>query len=613
MTLETWVKEQLEKMFPTCFSYTAPDNISLVSCDYMQFSKGSPPMQKYPPRDDNDGYIMNRKQLVTYFGNQMIKLTDKSPVAVVCFDKSSPVVKKIVCHKDRYERRCKLCRAIAPELPYGRTADAAYFDPKCDKGCIGDQIFWYEEGPHLGTSEDAIIPGEIRNDWSRFSSDSRNLFYELYPLIANLILKWEPPVGRMLYISGLPFHTKVVDEVKFNEGFAPTSRRADIFTKRVQVVEWEGVNSRDANDAAIPLYDMEILNRVYVIEGMSNSSGVRLPTRREEVPSMYNTIHEGDNAIFFFSHFFPGGTIPPPKHVYLINDGDAISIGVLRALEDIRGPETTDREHWLCLPIKSNGKKGKLAALGARNCKFQYINLTKLCREMDTHPQLRNLQSPIASMIFLIILSGTDFFNGEFCFGIGGKGKINEKTGELRTYGIWDTFFEGVASGQYSHLVQFYPNVRDPMTERRIVIDRVLFRVFTESCYTNRFGRKKGSTYDMLVAASANQKNPKKKLPDEGIIYRWSSQIDWNMNYWANAWRNIYIDPFRKVDGKSYYGYEEKEGSSGTITNIVAMRQDPPLDEVYKRHFVKRVEAAVAAEPVQKRAKVNPLDLIRGK
>ena len=112
----------------------------------------------------------------------------------------------------------------------------------------------------------------------------------------------------------------------------------------------------------------------------------------------------------------------------------------------------------------------------------------------------------------------------------------------------------------------------------------------------------------MLVKASADQKNPKKRLPDEVIIYRWSSQIDWNVNYWANAFRNIYIDPFKVVDGKSYYGYD---GATSTITNIVAMRHDPPLDEVYKRHFWKRAQAA--PEPELKRAKVSALDLIRGK
>ena len=274
MTLKTEVKAQLEIMFPTCFTYIAPENISLLSCDCMQFTKSPPPLKHYPPRE-KDGKIEYRSQLLYYLCTQLTKLTDKSPVAVACFDKASPVVKKIVCHEKRYERRCKQCQAVAPDLPYGKTADASFFDPKCDRGCIDDQILWFEEGPHLG-GKDAPLSTIIRNDWSRFASDSRNLFYELYPLIANQLLQWEPPIGRMLYVSGLPFNTAVVDEVKFNEGFAPTSRRADIFEKRIQLAPWP-------LDKGRPQYNMEILNRVYVFEGRTNAKGERMEPRREEL------------------------------------------------------------------------------------------------------------------------------------------------------------------------------------------------------------------------------------------------------------------------------------------------------------------------------------------
>jgi hypothetical protein len=596
MTLEGWVKEAYEEMFPTCFTFISPENIALLSTDCMQWTKGQPPLKRYPAPPDPKGFIETQHQLIVYFTNQLIKLTDKSPVAIACFDKASPVVKKIVCHEKRYERRCKQCRAHVPDLPYGKTADSSFFDPACTNNCINDQILWYEEGPHLAESNDAPLSHIIRNDWSRFSSDSRNLFYDLYPRIVNQLLKWEPPIGKILYISGLPFCTKKVDQINFDQGFAPVARRADLFTERVILTEW----SMDGEQYRT--YDMEILNRVYAFEGRVNGNGVRMAARREEVPGMYNEIHEADNSIFFFSQFFG-----PQKHVYFINDGDAISIGLLRALEDIRGPDTVDKEHWLCLPFKSKKKKTALAAMGAAEHKFQYVNLTKMCQEASKHPQLRQVQSPVATLVFLTILSGTDFFKGEFCFGIGGKGKVNDKTGELRTYGVWDTFFENIE--QYSHLVQYYPNVKDPMVERRIVLDRDLFRIFTEACYTNRFGRKKQATFSMLFKASADQKNPKKRLPSEDVIYRWSCQIDWNANYWANAVRNKYIDPFKEVDGKSYYGYER----GGTITNAVATRQDPPLDEVYKRHFWKRVTAPPPQEPMQKKHKVNAMDLIRGK
>jgi predicted Holliday junction resolvase-like endonuclease len=91
--------------------------------------------------------------------------------------------------------------------------------------------------------------------------------------------------------------------------------------------------------------------------------------------------------------------------------------------------------------------------------------------------------------------------------------------------------------------------------------------------------------------------------------------LEWNLEYWANAFRNIYIDPLKMYNGKSYYGYTEDL----KITNVVATKREP-VDEVYKRHFLKRRERSeekeeevkVDEEVQKKKNRADALKKIRG-
>jgi len=400
---------------------------------------------------------------------------------------------------------------------------------------------------------------------------------ELFPRIANAILNWRPKPGQCLMTSGIPFFTREV--VEYEDAMEQGS-----FTlnpgKRQILDFW--------TQSSLPLvYDdiqrAKLFNRVFVFDSM----------RREEMPELYNDIQEADNGIFFFGgRFFPH----LKRKLYIINDGDAISIGALMAYEDLNQPEA---EHTLCLPVK--GKK-------ASEYRYEYVNLKLLCELIEKTPQFVNagVQSPLATMVFLIILSETDFFKGEFCFGIGTQTKWNdtdEAKRQKQTHGVWDTFFSKI--DMFSHLVQYYVNVRGHTTERVVVLDEELFNIFTKMCYTNKYNGK--DTYEEVKIHCSSMKDPRKHAPDDQVILRWGRQILWNSNYWANDYRNIKIDPFETYMDKPLYGYVK-----GAIVNDVSRKQKK-IDEVHKRHFWKRKQGGKPElKPIPEKRKKEALELMKG-
>lgn len=572
MGLNGLAKIWIMKRFPTTIGFNPPKlnpgELKMLSVDEMQHLKGN---------GNLPSHVNTEAKLIRYHMNKIDALFDDGySVVVICFDRASPDVKKLVCHVTRYEMRCSLCKKRSDAVPRGVVAGPEHFDPDCTKGCIKNQILWSEQGPHMHVDPDTFIEA----DWmAKFSSDSRNLQAEFYPRLANALLQWSPrKPGQVLYIHGLPWKTREVREyngLEFQHG---------VYNGKARVVLdfW-------SPDCDLPLRDWKDEGTVVQIE----YGGARCI-----VPDMANQIHEADNAVFFYSRFFPH----IKTQVAYINDGDAISIGLLRALEDFRGPGNFAQTQWLCLPNRST-------ALGPNAPRFQYVNLTQLATEIEEAPEFTRagVQSPVATLIFLIVLTETDFFKGEFCFGIGRltDWAEDEEKRAKQTKGVWDTFFDKLS--MYSHLVQYYVHVKSYTDERRIVIDEDLFRIFTEYCYMNKYTK---STIEETRVHCAKLKDPRKRPPSEQVILRWCRQITWNLNYWANAWRNIYIDPFETYLGKPYFGYDKEEG----IINVVAHKQKP-LDEVYKRNFWKRKQKETSEErvPIPEKRKQAALDLIRGK
>jgi hypothetical protein len=575
MTLPTWVKEYFRITFPSCFTYEAPQHLMESMC-MMQKLKGDLPSWLKTMR--------NLRALLYSQANARFEAFPALQVFVMCFDRTTPEPKSMVCHTTRYERRCKLCKQ-KPAVPYGKTVGSEHFDPACERNCIGNQILWFGEGDHLNLEDlDAPLP-----DWNRFSSDNRNLRQILYPIMMNWMLDYIPPAGKTVLISGLPCNRRMIAERQMDYNSTGANQVRGNVTTREILTPWLLGN--------LPLPADTDTSAVVMIRGIPPCP--QYPTGhllQQVVPEMRNDIHEADNAIFFFSKFFPD----LPIHVACINDGDGISIGLLRAYEDFRGGQQPLQEQWLALPVRGQQ---------VQEDRIEYVNLTLMVQKIESHPNFiaKGIQSPIATIVFMVILAGTDFFDGEFCFGIGHRTdwKDDDAKRSKQTKGIWDTFLDRL--DMFHHMVQYYVNVRNYSgeEERRIVLDEDLFAIFTKMCYTNKYEvSAKGKPIEVHCAKF---KDPRKHFPNDQLIQRWARQIGWNLNYWANAWRGIYIDPFERYLGESYWGYTKDSG----IVNVVASKQKP-LDEVHKRHMWKRTQKQLQVVNIPEARKKNAMDAVRG-
>jgi hypothetical protein len=573
MTLTTWVKQALKNELPDCWSTEPPGETDGVSVDQMQY------VMSELPRN-----VRTQRDLFRYHSNLMVSNFEKFDTKMVfaCFDQKTPEVKAYVCHKDRKETRCKKCKKL-PKVQQGVVAGPEFFDPECEKKekCIDNQTLWMEQGPYFSDNDDA----PITFSWMRFCRDSRNLRKEFYPRLANYLLqnlKLAP--GYQLFISGLPFNTRITKE---HDG--DWEKGTAVRMEREIIDFWNGVKDIERTpDGSYELRGTPLdFTRTIFIEG----------TMFRRAPEFDHTIHEADNAIFFFPGFFPNAK----RWLYFINDGDAIPIGLLRALEDYVGPDAFRRTHYLCLPKQSSG------GFGITKKTYDVVNLSQMVQDLETKSEKfleSGVQSPVASMVFLIILSGTDFF--EKYAGFDGKSRNSDA--------FWDTFFENTQD--FSHLVQYYPNVKDHKVERRIVLDEETYREFVQAAFLKKYSdscKKKVKTdevtWEMIQVHCSNLKKESFRAPDDAKIQADARRIDWNINYWVNAFRNIYIDPHRVKDGQRYYGYAPETG----LVSVVASKQDEP-DEVCKRNFGRRKKKQMEAPPaVSDKKKSLVLEMIKGK
>lgn len=571
MGLPTKCRDQLRDRYPEAFSFEGPA-YQMVCIDMMQFIKGSLP-----------DWVVSLAALKRMFYNKIDQhFKTKALVVVLCFDKGTPDVKKLVVHKTRYEKRCAECKKTGVEMPAGKSAGQECFSPTCERQCFYNQTLWASEGPYLSmVDENDPLP-----NWARFSADSNNLRNELYPLFMNWVLQYVPQPGQVLLTSGLPCGSRVVMDYSkdFHLGFHSNHN----IEKRTILVPWRAEQ--------LPLSpDVIDYNKVYMMKGVAPSpEHPQGHLIQEEVPDMYNTIHEADNAVFFFSRFFP------ELKVYMahINDGDAISIGLLRTMEDFTGAQDPFHHQWLALRYSNTKGKNHLLSMGYEAPSIEYINLTVLYRKIEETSLFKThgVQSPAATLIFLLIIAGSDFFQGEFCYGIG---TVENAKGNS----VWDTFFNKL--GMFSHLVQYYPETKSLTERRRIVVDEDLFAVLVNFCYTEKYA-KQAKGKDIQVYCST-RKNPKEHYPTDARIKRWARQIGWNLDYWANAFRDIYIDPFEEHLGAPLWGYHRELG----IVDVVSSKPKK-LDEVHKRHLLRRKKKEEDMVPIQPAKKKRAMDAIRG-
>lgn len=588
MTLKTLIKKLIKTRFPGAWSTVAPENIHVTAKDFMQHIKGTLP--------DN---ILTVNDLLSYLVRIITLMLSKRNgcnTAIVCFDTKTVEVKSIVEYGTRKEWRCKHCKKLAKNT----------FSALCEKSCATSKPLRFEDGPHFPADHSMPLPVKPKQ-WMRFAGDSRNLRRELYPLLMNCFLeggRFVPAPGQSLILCGLPCKTQSVpifNKSQWDAGFNATAG-----TKREILVKWN-VDPSPLNDEyrsfdSVPISNEyfakhpDMYNQVY---GIENRNGV---IYRRKMVEMNNSIAEADNSVFFFMKFYPNC-----NYMVDINDGDAISIGLLRVLEDfVAGKCPVDR--YIALPNKSKPTPG------VPYYSHDYVNLVQLKQLIDADTQYiaANVANPVATLVFLIILGETDFFKA-FCNGIGYKTKYNddEKKRAKQKMGIWDTFHARLP--MFSHMVQWNISdmISDPTAKRRIVIDEELFVLFTKYCYWHKYGKTDKVDFAQVRAHCEKLKTKKNRMPTKQQILVWVRQIDWNLLYWLNSCRDIHIDPFEIVDGESYYGYNKKTMS---ITKRVHATQQP-VDEAYKRHFYKRRKKQKTATPktITKKRKKSALDAVRGK
>lgn len=562
MTLPTESKTLVLESYPTACSKEAPKVSHLHSKDMMQIIKGGPLPETIKTVNELVIYLARHAQ-------QEFSRKDQCIIVVLCFDCKTCPVKSIVEYGKRKEHRCKEC-INTPGVEYS---------PVCSRNCIEKAPFRFEDGPYLPRDGDAPLPF-LAKDWMRYAADSRNLRYELYPRLYNYFLTgpWVPEPGKTLILNGLPCKSRVItiDDFRWQMGYTPTTEAERRILEQWDV-DYLPINFRQLEESPDMFFKTI---RIQNVNGL---------VYKHEVPEMQHNIAEADNAVFYYMQHYPNANV-----LIDINDGDAISIGLLRVIEEFdAGVER--RQVTLALPNKKKAKPGEISY------SHDYIDLIKMKKLIEENPLYKaaNVANPVATLVFLIILAGTDFFKG-FCKGIGYKT-------------IWETFHARLP--MFSHLVQWniYDMIPSPTTKRTIVLDEALFHIFVQYCYLHKYAKGDDSTgIDVVKLKCSKFKDRSKDFPTDGTIRQWARQIDWNLQYWLNDCRNVQIDPFEEIDGKPYYPFDKKTMSIMASTAPLARKR--VIDEAYKKHmYVRKTKTPKQPKQISEKRQTSAINSIKGK
>jgi hypothetical protein len=250
--------------------------------------------------------IPTAQHMVEYLVRRCLEfLTPEVQFLVICWDRSSPEVKKLVCHANRY-------RNISVLHP--------------------------DEGPHLPNNVNVQLHeiGLASKDWLRFSASGDNLRRELGPRLVNafnhpvLVKKLLP--GQQIILNGFPVKFKSVTVYENPDPNDYSISQWGEFNKRQIPIVWNIDTSDDGYGdlpitAAMEQEEPRLYNRVVAIHKAQTGE-----LTMQERPDMENDVAEGDAAIFWVDHFFPH-----LDQMLVINDGDAILIGLLYARERMHG------------------------------------------------------------------------------------------------------------------------------------------------------------------------------------------------------------------------------------------------------------------------------------
>lgn len=550
--------EYRDNLFAKAFSFALQksDNPTIAIVDFMAFVKVLP--------DE----IKLRHEMIEYFCNKVKRIMkpESIRVCIVLVDGKKIPVKHMVVHTTRY---------------------------------ANINVYKYEKGKcYLPKKALDLVPTE----WNRFAGNYKLLRRELYPILFNAFMNCDiftPRPGQMLVLSGFPGRSRYETVYRTNAWDLPTNAHNQQLVVQMWNVERELPITPEMEEA-----DPDLYNRVYILENVvpcpDFPQGALI--QREWVEAK-NDISEADIRMFYFDYWFQNETI-----IFHLNDGDVLTIGSLYAFERFtcmndQGEYFFRNKHIACMPYKKKAKQepGAAAAIEAQRPPFEYIDFNVLYQEMREHYALKNVQNAVATMAFLAILSGSDFFQ-DFMKGIGA------------IKGVWEVFFSNVEA--LTHMVQISEGViGDCRTKRTIVVDEDLFIQFIYWCYLQKYetsaikmltpkGRGKKEklskiTYDQLKertkvsAKGIPVEDAEYHLPDRNKIRLWCRQIEWNLQYWKNGPLGFYPDPFETWGGVPYYPYTiDPETKKYKMIDVVAARPKP-VDAVFARHLHRNLHLRV--------------------
>lgn len=551
MGIKKWVKEFFRNRYRKAYldEGEEPTDGNVLIVDFMQYMKYIPDEVK--TLGDLLHFLMSHlKRKITSFKGRL-------QVIVICFDQKAT------------DHECNLVKSICYQSRYKNT-----------------DFYPAEGAPYLPKRDDGQLPPE----WNRFCGSSTLLRRELYPLIYNCCLDSryvQLRFGQSLVLQGLPGRT--MDDIPnmkqnhkqlFSAGVYDPKHEEAFASAMCQLVPWDR--------AWLPITpemeqrDKDLYNRVYVIKAVPPNVDARFPKgflQTYEWEDARNNMGEADLAMMFFDRFFPQNT-----QIIDINDGDIIPIALLYAQERLVGNAFRNNQ-YLALPIKEGNKKKNteekvIIVEPKKLAKFTYIDVNALYTKICNDPMfgMAGVQNHVMMVVFMIVLSETDFFRNSF----GGIGV--EKS-------VWKTLTEKLDI--YHHIVQSTKNILpDPTLKRTVVLDDAAWKEFAYRCYMEKHGsavRKKNKgkiTKKLLQVHLSKRKRENEQLPSGATIQRWGRQVQYNIEYWLNGPRGLFPDPFETVDGKSFYGYEKDE-ATGEFRLAASVSAYRPVDEVYERFFLR--------------------------
>lgn len=551
MGLPTFARKYLKETYADAFSFSCPKgpggDPTVCVYDLMKDLKWMPES------------ILTVDDALTYLTGKIKTLLLKVPtlrVVIVTVDRKPPPVKRMVTHGKRYSKK---------------------------------DVFEAKNGPFLPTKSSGLIP----TPWIRFAGNYKLLQREFYPRLFNAFMdgsKIMPGPGQMIVLHGFPAYSEWVTVYKQQNHHIGTNDRGQV----KQVHMWR-------NDIELPITkamereDPHLYNRVYVFENVPPCP--QFPQgylRKEEWEEAKNDIAESDGAMFYYDHWFQNENI-----MFICNDGDVFSYGLLYAYERVTSQNTFRNNHIVCIPYKKT-KDNEWFPQGEIP-KNEYVDLNRLyvLVKEDVSMKAAGMQNNVVTLVFLLIMAESDFFK-EYMKGLGADTII------------WKVFFSNLT--MFSHLVQSSKGVTpSTRTPREIVLDEDLFRIFTHYCYIQKYGKavkKKARTdditYEMLKehtqTGAKAEKDPDYHLPERNKIRLWARQVEWNLLYYRNTpFGNEHSpNPFETWDGLPYFPYTHNAQGKPEMTTVVSAKRKP-VDEVYSQHFYcNKKKQNAAAAPVRK-------------